>query len=81
MASLHSMNMAALLQLWSVIVSMESYPCNIGSLVIKSSVTVSKGIALGLGYIGCRGARVGQVFILCHWHSAHPLCYVPEPFY
>ncbi len=74
-ASLHGMNIAALLQSWLVIVSMESYPCDTGSLVMKSSTTVSKGIASGFGYIGCRGARVGRVLILCHWHSVHPLTY------
>src|SRR6266571_2255147 len=65
-ASLHGMNMATLLQSWSVTVSMESYPCDIGSLVMKSSMTVSNGIALGFGYIGCRGTQVGRVLILCH---------------
>src|SRR6266571_1728435 len=48
-ASLHGMNRAALLQSWSVTVSMESYPCDTGSLVIKSRVTILNGIALGLG--------------------------------
>src|SRR6266702_1675408 len=74
-ASLHGMNIAALLQSWSVMVSMESYPCDIGSLVMKSNATVSKGIASSFGYIGCRGAWIGQVLILCCWHSAHPLTY------
>ncbi len=53
-------------------VSIESYPCDNGNLVIKSRAMVSKGIASGLGYIGCRGALVGHVLILFHWHSAHP---------
>ncbi|SRR6266702_8849599 len=74
-ASLHGINIAALLQSWSVTVSMESYPCDTGSLVMKSSVTVSKGIASGFGYIGCRGTQVGRVLILCCWHSAHPFTY------
>ena len=47
MASLHGMNIAALLQSWSVMVSIESYPCNTGNLVMKSRVMVSKGIASG----------------------------------
>ncbi len=74
-ASLHGMNMAALLQSWSVTVSMELYPCDTGNLVMKSNVTVLKGMASGFGYIGCRGAWVGRVLILCHWQSAHPLTY------
>ncbi len=75
MASLHGMNIAALLQSWSVMVSMELYPYDTGNLVMKSSVTVSNGIALGLGYIGCKGAQVGWVLILCCWHSVHPFTY------
>ncbi len=62
--SLQGMNIAALVQLWSVTVSIESYPCETGNLVMKSSVTVSKGIALGLGNIGDNGALVGHVLIL-----------------
>ena len=42
-------NMAALVQSWLVIVRIESYPCDKGSLVIKSMATVSNGIASGLG--------------------------------
>ncbi len=38
MLSLQGMNMVALVQSWSVTVSIESYPCEIGSLVIKSRV-------------------------------------------
>src|SRR6266571_1743144 len=72
MASLHSINKAALLQSWSVTVSIESYPCDTGNLVMKSRATVSNGIASGLGYMGCRGALVGHVLILCRWHLAHP---------
>jgi len=75
MASLHGMNIAALLQLWSVMVSIESYPCDTGNLVIKSRVTVSKGIASGWGNMGCNGALVGHVLILFRWHFAHPFTY------
>src|SRR6266702_5315950 len=74
-ASLHGMNIAALLQLWSVMVSIESCPCDTGNLVMKSRVTVSKGIASGQGNIGCNGALVGCVLILFRWHSAHPFTY------
>ncbi len=65
-ASLHGMNIAALLQLWSVTMSIKSYPSDVGSLVMKSRATVSKGIALGLGNMGCNGALVGRVFTLFH---------------
>src|SRR6266704_952752 len=70
--SLHGMNTAALVQSWSVMVSIESYPCDIGSLVIKSTATVSNGIASRVGNIGDSGALVGRVLILFRWHSAHP---------
>src|SRR6266702_2853357 len=75
MASLQGMNSATLLQLWSVTVSIESYPCDIGNLVIKSRATVLNSIASGFGYIGCKGAQVGRVLILCRWHSVHPFTY------
>src|SRR6266702_2290369 len=65
-ASLQGMNRATLLQLWSIIVSIESYPCDGSNLVIKSSTTVSNGIASGWGNMGCSGALVGLVLILCH---------------
>ena len=65
-ASLHGMNIAALLQSWSITVSIELYPCDMGSLVMKSRATVSKGIASGWGNMGCSGALVGCVFILFH---------------
>src|SRR6266702_2630982 len=75
-ASLHGINSATLLQSWLVTVSIKSYPCDFGSLVIKSKVTVSNGIALGWGNMGCSGTLVGHMLILCLWHSAHPLTYL-----
>ncbi len=65
MLSLQGMNTTALVQSWSVTVSIESHPCETGSLVMKSSMTVSKGIASGLGNMGDNGALVGRVLILC----------------
>src|SRR6266702_1222220 len=62
--SLHGMNRVALLQSWSITVSIESYPCDRGSLVIKSSTTVSNGIASCCGNIGCNSALVGCVLTL-----------------
>ncbi len=64
MLSLQGMNTVALVQLWSVTVSIESYPCEMGSLVMKSSTTVSNGIASGVGNMGDSGAFVGHVLIL-----------------
>ncbi len=43
---------------------MESYPCEVSSLVIKSSAIVSKGIASGVGNMGDNDALVGHVLIL-----------------
>ncbi len=75
MASLHGTKITALLQSWSVMVSIKSYPCDISSLVMKSSAMVSKGIASGWGNMGCSGALVGHVLILFCWQSAHPFTY------
>src|SRR6266571_8154839 len=62
--SLHGMNIAALVQSWSVTVSIESYPCEMGSLVMKSRATVSNGIASRVGNMGDSGALVGLVLTL-----------------
>ena len=51
-SSTHGMKMVALEQSWSVIVSIESYPWDTGSFVMKSIATVSKGMASGLANIG-----------------------------
>ena len=64
MLSLQGMNSAAFVQSWSVTVSIESYPCETGSLVMKSSATVSKGIASCVGNIGESAAFVGLVLTL-----------------
>ena len=48
-SSLHGMNTAILVQSWSVIVRVESYPCDLGSLVMKSKATVSNSMASGVG--------------------------------
>ena len=64
MLSLQGINTAAFVQSWLVIVSIESYPCETGSLVMKSKATVLNGIASRVGNIGERGALVGCVLIL-----------------
>src|SRR5580693_9098732 len=58
-SSTQGMKIVAFEQSWSVSVSMESYPWDTGNLVIKSTATVSKGIASGLAHIGSKGALVG----------------------
>src|SRR6266702_8938064 len=50
--SLHGMNSAAFVQSWSVIVSIESYPFDGGSFVMKSMVTTSNGCASGSVVMG-----------------------------
>src|SRR6266702_754658 len=64
MLSLHGMNTAALVQSWLVTVSIESYPCETGNLVIKSRAMVSNGIASRIGNMGDSRALVGCVLIL-----------------
>src|SRR6266702_3814563 len=72
MLSLHGMNTAAFVQSWLVTVSIESYPCEVSSLVMKSKATVSNSIASRVGNIGDNGALVGCVLILFRLHSMHP---------
>jgi hypothetical protein len=66
-SSTHGMKMVAFEQSWSVTVSMESYPCDTGSLVMKSTATVSKGVASRFSPDGLeRAALVGRLLTLCH---------------
>src|ERR1700761_6182312 len=60
---------------WSVMVSIASYPFELGNLVMKSSATTSNGVVLSWGYMGCSGAFVGRLLTLCRWHSPHPRTY------
>ena len=48
-SSLQGIKTDALVQLWSVMVRRESYPWDLGSLVMKSSAIVSNGSASGCG--------------------------------
>ena len=57
-SSMHGIKMVAFEQSWSVTVSMESYPCDTGSFVVKSIVMVSNGMASSFVNIGWRGALV-----------------------
>src|ERR1700744_1051869 len=73
--SLQGIKTTAFVQSWSVTVNIESHPSDLGSLVMRSMVTTSKGVASGLAYMGCNGALVGRVLTFIRWHSAHPLTY------
>jgi hypothetical protein len=64
MALLQGMNLTALVQLWSVTVRIKSYPWERGSLVMKSTVIILKGLASGNGYMGCSSTLVGRLFTL-----------------
>ena len=48
-SSLQGMNTAISVQSWSVMVKIESLPCDSGSFVIKSRAIVSNGSASGFG--------------------------------
>ena len=72
MVLLQGMNCTILVQLWSVIVSIESCPHDEGNLVMKSNVMTSNSFVSSVGYIGWRGAFVGWLFTLYCWHSSHP---------
>jgi hypothetical protein len=63
-SSMHGIKIVAFEQSWSVTMSMESYPCDTGSLVMKSTATVSKGVASGFAQMGSNGALVGRLLIL-----------------
>ena len=74
-SSLQGMKIATFVQSWSVTVRTALYPCDMGSLVMKSSAMVSNGSTSGFGRMGTNGALVGQLFTLWRWHLAHPLTY------
>ena len=59
---LHGKNSAALVQSWSVIVRIVSYPPLLGSLVIKSRAIVPKGVDGCFGVIGFIGGFGWFVF-------------------
>jgi hypothetical protein len=66
MVLLCGMKRAALVQLWSVMVSMESKPFESGNLTMKSIATVSNGSASGCGKMGVSGAFLACVLTLFH---------------
>ncbi len=63
--SLHGMNMDPFEQLWSVIVSIESYPSEGSSLVMKSRAMHLNGCASGFVVIGNCGG-LGHVVMFLH---------------
>ena len=63
-SSVQGMKRDALEQSWSVMVRIESYPWDLGSLVMKSRAMTSNGFAFGSGNIGANGALVGRVLTL-----------------
>ncbi len=65
MVSLHGRNKDPFEQLWLVIVRIESYPLEEGSLVMKSRAMISKGWASGLVVMGYCGG-FGHVVIFLH---------------
>ena len=75
MSSLQGNKITTFVQSWSVTVSMESYPLEIGSLTIKSIAIVKNDCAHKLGKIGCRGGWFGWVFALLSWHLPHSWMY------
>ena len=79
--SLHGMNMDPFEQSWSVIVSMESYSSDGGSLVMKSSAMHLKGCASGLVEMGNWGGFGRVVMFFRDWHKAHPFTYLVAKFF
>ena len=69
------MNMDPFEQSWSVIVSMESYSSDGGSLVIKSRAMFLKGWASGLVIMGYCGGFGRIVIFLRNWQVTHPRMY------
>jgi hypothetical protein len=68
MVSLHGINMHAFEKV-SVMVSIESYPCDIGSLTIKSIATEVKG-RVNLSDGMRKGGGLGFVGLFLHdWHK------------
>ncbi len=80
-ASLHGMNMDPFEQSWLVIVSIELYSSDGGSLVIKSSAMHSNGWASGLVEMGNWGGLGHVVMFFRDWHRAHPLTYWVTKFF
>ena len=68
MVSLQGIAISILVQLWSVIVRMESNPADSSNFTIKSIAIVWNGSAPVVGVMGDKGAFQGCVFTLFCWH-------------
>ena len=75
MVSLQGRKIAALVQLWSVIIKIVSCPLDSGSFTMKSIAMVWKGRVSGSAVIRFRGGWFGFGFVLVIWHVAQPLMY------
>jgi hypothetical protein len=75
MVLLHGMRNDALLQLWSVTMSMLLYPWDVGRSVTKSSAITWNGSAVRSVVIGNRAGFDRCVLILVIWQVVHPLMY------
>src|SRR5712691_11478733 len=68
-------NLAALEQPWSTMVSTESNPCDFGRSVMRSIETYWKGPSSTATSNCCSGAFKRWTLVLDSWHCAHPLMY------
>ncbi len=79
--SLHGMKMDPFEQSWSVIIRIESYSSDGGSLVMKSNTMHSNGCASGFVAIGNWGGLGHVVMFLHDWQRAHPPMYWVAKFF
>ena len=70
--SLHGTKIAILEMSWSVMVMIESNPCDMGNFMIQSTAMVEKGVALCSGEMGNRGGLEQVVSALFAWQMAYP---------
>ncbi len=75
MVSLHRRNKDPFEQSWLVIIRIESYPSEGGSLVMKSRAIILKGWASGLVVMGYCGGFGCIVIFLHDWQVVHPCMY------
>ena len=68
-------------QSWSVIVRIESWPLEGGSLVMKSKAMHSKGCASEFIVMGNWGGFGCVVMFFCDWQRVHPLMYWVAKFF
>ena len=81
MVSLHRMNKDPFEQSWLVIVRIESYPLEGGSLVMKSKAMILNGWASGLVLMGNCGGFGHVVMFLWDWQVTQPHMYSVMKFF